>query len=276
VTEEQSASNSPLGNDTVYPAGYDPKLLHLISRKSTRKALNIEKELPFHGEDIWTAYELSWLNQKGKPQVAIAEFIFPFDSANIVESKSFKLYLNSLNDKAFETEAELVKTLITDLSQAVGATVKVQLSSAELKPEKPAQKTQYKSLDTIDIAVTHYTYNPDFLKVKQGKEVSEKLVSHLFKSSCPVTAQPDWASVYIDYTGALIQHDALLKYLISYRTSAEYHEQCAERIFMDIWKMCRPEELTVRMRFLRRGGIDINPVRTNQLLYDLIPRVHRQ
>ncbi len=275
MVDKKSEKTSPLGKSTTYSNQYAPELLYPVPRLSGRQQLGIAGKLPFDGDDLWTAYELSWLNPKGKPQVAIARFLVPCTSPHMIESKSFKLYLNSLSQTQFASEQELSDILKKDLSKVAGESVKVRLFGIESRPEA-VTTINYESLDKLDIAVSDYSLNPGLLKVKQGRDVSEKLVSHLFKSNCPVTGQPDWASLYIDYSGHQIQHEALLRYIVSYRSCAEFHEQCVERVFMDILQKCRPQTLTVQARFLRRGGLDINPVRSTFTAYKHVPRTTRQ
>ena len=211
----------PLGQSTQYPDQYDPSLLFPIPRIENRKKLGIKENqaLPFVGVDIWNAFELSWLNKKGKPQIALAEFQIPADSPNMIESKSFKLYLNSLNSARFEDDNEVKDRLITDLSAVAGS--------------------------------------------KITTRIEQCLVSHLLKSNCPVTGQPDWASVQIRYQGRPILEEGLLRYLIGFRQLGEFHEHCVETIFTDIKRQCKPEKLSVYARYTRRGGLDINPFRTD-------------
>lgn len=273
----QSPEASPLGKATQYQDSYNSELLFSIPRKQSRKELDVLGELPFRGNDLWTAYELSWLNQKGKPEVAIGEFLFPCFSPNIVESKSFKLYLNSLNQTKFDSQELLVETLRKDLTLASGEAVDIELYPVDSYPLKALRHEKYIRLDSLDIDVNNYSLNPGLLELEEGSAVvHEQLVTHLFKSNCPITNQPDWASLYIDYDGAQINHEALLKYIISYRSCAEFHEQCVERLFLDIMERCSPQKLTVQARFVRRGGLDINPIRSSELDFKRLPRVTRQ
>ena len=204
---------------------------------------------------------MSWLNPKGKPVVVIAEFAFPADSANLVESKSFKLYLNSFNGTRFESQEAVVERWITDLSAACGAEVAVDVRSLQYE-ETLIGAMPGDNLDELDIEVTDYQVNPNLLSA-EGAVVEETLNSHLLKSNCLVTGQPDWGSVVIRYKGPQMNHENLLKYLISFREHNEFHEQCVERIFTDLQKYCNPEALTVYARYVRRGGLDINPYRSN-------------
>ena len=255
----------PLGKDTNYPEQYDKSLLFPVVRQIKREELGLSSELPFHGSDYWNAYEMSWLNQKGKPQVAIGVFEFPHDSVNIIESKSFKLYLNSYNQTFFESWEQVKLRLTEDLTKAAEGEVQVQLlHPEEFRLECPVIELDGLLLDDLDVEIEQYDYQPELLQLAPSDdEVEEKLHSHLLKSNCLITNQPDWASVLIDYKGKAIDHESLLKYLISFRTHNEFHEQCVERIFSDIMRICQPQELTVYARYTRRGGLDINPFRTN-------------
>ncbi|MFQ3231550.1 NADPH-dependent 7-cyano-7-deazaguanine reductase QueF [Reinekea sp.] len=260
ATPEQS----PLGKTSSYIDEYDASLLFPISRLEKRLELGIDGQLPFQGVDIWNAYELSWLNSKGKPVVALAEFFIPVGSPNLVESKSFKLYLNSFNQTKFDSLQAVQNRLEADLTAAAGSDVHVTVvylhqagSSADIGAFDAV------CIDELDVDIEHYSTQPNMLKASADQIVSEKLVSHLLKSNCLVTGQPDWGSVIIEYTGAKIDHEALLKYLISFRQHNEFHEQCVERIFTDLMGHCHCETLTVYARYTRRGGLDINPFRTN-------------
>ena len=254
-----------LGKTTQYISQYQPSLLQSVPRSLNRTELNLTADnLPFKGEDIWYGYELSWLNNKGKPVVAVAEFSFPCTSPNIVESKSFKLYLNSFNQSKFADINAVQTALCQDLSKTCGAKAKVTLFNVEDCP--PLNITQIASIciDELDIEVEEYSLQPQLLSLEKSKvSTDELLVSHLLKSNCLITNQPDWGSLYIHYHGQAIDHASLLRYIVSFRNHNEFHEQCVERIFCDIMKMCRPEELTVYARYTRRGGLDINPWRSN-------------
>lgn len=256
--------DSPLGKQSGYPEHYDASLLFPIARAAKREELGITGTLPFFGMDFWTAYELSWLNLRGKPQVAIASFSVPADTPNIVESKSLKLYLNSFNQARMASPEALREVLAADLSDAFGATVQVSLRLPEQFGELKMGELDGLLLDRLDIEVEHYHPDPSLLKAAHEEApVEESLVSHLLKSNCLVTGQPDWGSVQIVYAGAQIEQEGLLKYLIGFRTHNEFHEQCVERIFMDILRQCRPQKLAVYARYTRRGGLDINPWRSN-------------
>lgn len=253
-----------LGRHTEYEDRYNAGLLQPIPRAELRATLGIESDLPFTGVDIWTAYEVSWLNARGKPQVAIADFHIPCHSPYLIESKSFKLYLNSLNQTVFSSEGELVATLEKDLSAMVAAPVMVMFKSLLHATADGVGRLTGKCLDELDVEIDRYSPAPELLGVvDSAHEVSEALYSHLLKSNCPVTGQPDWASIWVEYRGAPINREALLKYIVSYREHQDFHEHCVEQIFMDIKRRCQPRELTVYARYTRRGGLDINPFRSD-------------
>lgn len=274
TTFENTIEKSPLGKSTEYIDHYTPELLFPIARKQKRDEIHVPDLLPFKGIDIWTAFEVSWLNEKGKPIAAVAEFIFPCTSPYLIESKSFKLYLNSLNQSVFSSMDEVTKILSKDLSQAAGAAVSVKLISAG---EYHVQLGKFEGycLDNLDISCDTYEVTPEFLRT--GNHYAEEVFySHLLKSNCWATGQPDWGSVQIRYTGKKIDQEGLLKYLVSFRDHTEFHEQCVERIFMDVMARCQPERLTVYARYTRRGGLDINPYRSTE---DALPgniRLNRQ
>lgn len=254
---------NPLGRTTNYSASYSPELLFSIARDSNRQRLGIAlDQLPFRGYDLWRAYEISWLECGGKPAVATGEFIVPVGSPNIIESKSLKLYLNSLNQTRFDNIEQVQATITKDLSDAAGSTVIVQLSTLQHPDGFAISRTPGISLDSIDTAIDHYQPNRDLLKVDPKLLVEETLYSDLFRSNCPVTAQPDWGTVVIQYKGAAIEHKSLLRYLVSYREHEGFHEDCTEQIFCDLQERCKPESLSVVIHFLRRGGLEINPVRS--------------
>ena len=257
----------PLGQATQYPDQYDPSLLFQIPRAQNRLKLGIKENqsLPFVGVDIWNAFELSWLNPKGKPQIALAEFQIPADSPYMIESKSFKLYLNSLNNTNFHDEHELRERLITDLSAAAGCKITARIQANEMIAKKGIQEMSGVLLDRLDIEIDpHIPADPSLLGVNEDfGPIEQCLVSHLLKSNCPVTGQPDWASVQIRYQGRPILEEGLLRYLIGFRQLGEFHEHCVETIFSDIKRECRPDKLAVYARYTRRGGLDINPFRTD-------------
>lgn len=255
--------NSPLGKDTTYITTYDPELLFAIARAHNREQIGINEDaLPFYGNDVWNAYEVSWLNEKGKPMVAFAEIIVPCESPNIVESKSIKLYLVSFNNSKFSSQDEVEHIIATDLSVKAGAPVQVKLMALECTPTEIKKQFDGVCLDKLDITCNTYLTQPNFLHT-ENMNVAETVFSDLLRSNCPITGQPDWGSVQIAYTGKKINHEGLLKYIVSLRNHDEFHEQCVERMFMDIMKHCMPEKLLVYARYTRRGGLDINPYRAN-------------
>jgi 7-cyano-7-deazaguanine reductase len=253
-----------LGKETEYKSEYDASLIFPISRVQNREKLDMPNEkangvLPFFGFDVWTGYEISWLNMKGKPQVFIAEFIIPVESKNIVESKSFKLYLNSFNQTKFESNDEALSLMVKDLSDGFGAEIKINFFNVLDFPIK--QNKLGENIDHLDIEVTDY--QPDARLISVDKVVVEEtLNSHLLKSNCPVTNQPDWATIIIQYKGTKIKQEQLLKYIISYRGHDDFHEHCVEQIFCDLCNAGEFESLTVTARYTRRGGLDINPTRS--------------
>jgi 7-cyano-7-deazaguanine reductase len=253
---------SPLGHATVYAEQYDPRLLYPVERAPQRDELGFGADLPFRGADLWTAYELSWLDPGGKPQVAIATFAVPAGSPRLVESKSVKLYLTAFNQTRFESPRAVAAAIGRDLAAAVGARVDVGLRLPEEFAAMPRSEFAGDCLDALPVAVEADAPVPDAL-VATGATVEESLFTRLFRSVCPVTGQPDYASVQLAYRGAHIDHAGLLRYLVSFRRHPGFHEHCVERIFADVWRRCRPEELTVYARFTRRGGVDINPFRTS-------------
>ena len=257
----------PLGQATQYPDQYDPGLLYPIPRSENRLKLGIKdgQALPFVGVDIWNAFELSWLNQKGKPQIALAEFQIPADSPKMIESKSFKLYLNSLNNARFENENEVRERLVADLSAVAGSKITARIQANDAIAKKGMQEMGGVLLDRLDIEIDpHIPADPNLLGVNEDfGPIEQCLVSHLLKSNCPVTGQPDWASVQIRYQGRPILEEGLLRYLIGFRQLGEFHEHCVETIFSDIKRHCKPDKLSVYARYTRRGGLDINPFRTD-------------
>jgi len=276
-------SKLTLGKNTQYCSEYTADLLQGVPRSLNRDDLALnQSNLPFVGEDVWYGYELSWLNEKGKPVVAVAEFRFACTSKNIVESKSFKLYLNSFNQTRFASVKDVEQILITDLSKIVGSPAKVNLFGVDHCPALDIIKNTDKCvcIDGEDISIEDYQYDPQLLATAQKKDqdaiFEEHLVSHLLKSNCLITNQPDWASVYIHYRGKAIDHSALLKYLISFRQHNEFHEQCVERIYCDLQQFCQLDELTIFARYTRRGGLDINPFRSSHTEQAPFARTLRQ
>lgn len=258
------ASNIELGKDALYPDQYDPALLAPISRSQSRSALFSSDTLPFQGEDVWTAYELSWLDSEGKPFSAIAEFRFPHDSESIIESKSFKYYLNSFNQTRFSSGDIVAKKLAEDLSLAAGGEVSVFIELLSSQHQYPIAELEGECVDELPITgVDCYSPDADLLQTEKSQVTDQALYSHLLKSNCPVTGQPDWATVWIKYSGAKINSESFLRYVISYRQHQDFHENCVEKMFKDIMEVCRPNSLAVYARYTRRGGLDINPYRTN-------------
>jgi 7-cyano-7-deazaguanine reductase len=261
---------SQLGKPARYVDQYDASLLFPFPRLPKRAELGLHGSLPFFGADLWTAFELSWLTPRGKPQVAIAHVTVPCETPNIVESKSFKLYLNSFSNTAFGSADEVRDRIRADVSEAVwrGAPAQSSVGVRILLPDQfdrePVHDLDGLSLDRLDIECTQYTPAPELLTAAFGeKPVEEVLTSNLLKSNCPVTGQPDWGSVQIRYSGPQIDQGALLRYLVSFRHHNDFHEHCVERIFMDLWRRCKPVKLVVYARYTRRGGLDINPFRTS-------------
>ena len=257
--------NLPLGKPTGYRDDYDPGLLCPFPRQTKRRELGLQGDLPFAGYDLWNAYELSWLAPGGRPVVAMAEFRFPCLSPFLVESKSLKLYLNSLNQTRFAGFDAVAAVIEADLAGACGAPVAVRVQPLAAWSGMHISALPGRCLDDLDVTFDRYDYAPDLLAgaAEPGRIVEETLHSHLLKSNCLVTRQPDWASVLIRYRGPHIDPAALLRYLVSYRQHSEFHEQCVERIFVDLLRFCRPAQLTVYARYTRRGGLDINPFRSN-------------
>jgi 7-cyano-7-deazaguanine reductase len=263
----------PLGREVAYPRAYDATLLFPIARDAGREALGIAGALPFAGHDRWQAYELSWLDLRGKPAVATATFLVPATSPRLIESKSFKLYLNSFNATRFASADEVRARIVADLSTAAGAPVAMDFGLPPLAgaSEDDAGAT---SIDGEDVAIDHYDYPaPELLTCDPAREVEETLRSELLKSNCPVTGQPDWASLRIRYRGPRVDRAALLRYLVSFREHAGFHEQCVEQVFVDLMARCRPTALSVEARYTRRGGLDINPWRATPGLPP--PSAHR-
>lgn len=253
--------DSPLGKDVQYKQEYSPEILFAIPRDTGRQAIGVSSPLPFGGVDMWTGYELSWLNARGKPQIAVAEFRFSVASRCLIESKSFKLYLNSFNGTRFSGAAAVEAALTRDLRQAADGHVVVRLISREQFGIQTAEMPG-ECIDDQDVDIDTYDVEPTFLS--RGTELTnEVLYSDLLRSNCPVTGQPDWASVMIRYQGPRLNRQGLLKYIVSYRQHTGFHEQCVEQIFMDIKERCQPTNLTVYARYTRRGGLDINPYRSN-------------
>ncbi len=252
----------PLGKKIIHSQKYDPKQLFAVPRADARQRLGIGTPLPFYGGDLWNAYEISWLNQKGKPCVAMARITFPVTSVNIVESKSLKLYLNSFNQTRFESSRAVVDTMKKDLCTVAMGEVIVSLILPGQFHRSVLTEPEGICLDHQDIHIDQYHLCPDYL-VSGGPERTEKLFSNLLRTNCPVTGQPDWATVVIDYTGPGIDYAGLLRYLVSFREHTGFHENCVEQIFVDLTRRCHLKKLFVHACFTRRGGIDINPFRAS-------------
>ncbi len=264
-THYGNPEQSELGKKTQYQSHYDPKLLFPMPRKSKRDQIGVKGELPFFGFDLWNHYEVSWLNEKGKPIAAVAEIFIVCDSENIIESKSMKLYFNSFNNTQFK-DAETVEALVKNDFRAClnGSSVNIKITPVhDFKEHRVFPTLKGISLDELDIECSVYNADPAFLKI-EDEEVEETLCSDLLKSNCLVTNQPDWCSVQIHYKGAKINHEGLLRYIVSFRNDNEFHEQCIEKIFMQIMQRCHPSELTVYGRSTRRGGLDINSFRSTK------------
>jgi 7-cyano-7-deazaguanine reductase len=257
--------DAPLGKISSSPMQFNPELLFPIPRSTNRALLNCGATLPFIGVDIWNAYELSWLGPRNKPEVAIAQFDIPFDSPFLIESKSFKLYLNSLNYANFRDTQAIQSQLKTDLSQACGTSIQVQLFSPQEWKNLRLGEPEGRLLDRLDIAIFPEE-PPDSMWLTadfDSAPIEQILYSNLLRSNCPVTGQPDWASIFIEYMGPAITEASLLRYLIAFRNHQEFHEHCVEKIFCDIKNQCKPLKLSVYARYTRRGGLDINPYRTD-------------
>ena len=271
-----------LGKPTAYVSQYEPNLLFPLPRANQRQALGLENTLPFMGADLWTTYELSWLNPKGKPQVALARFVVPMESPCIVESKSVKLYFNSFSQSTFESAQAVQEAISRDIGRAVWSTPKGANAQESLTSEQANTNVSVTligpeqfdaesigplsglSLDRLDVECTHYQPTASLLSADVSQTVvTQTLTSDLLKSNCLVTGQPDWGSVQITYTGHPLNEEGLLQYLVSFRDHNEFHEHCVERIFMDIWTHCKPIKLSVYARYTRRGGVEINPFRTS-------------
>ncbi|MFC0226227.1 NADPH-dependent 7-cyano-7-deazaguanine reductase QueF [Serratia aquatilis] len=276
--DHQALSALTLGKPTAYQDSYDDSLLQAVPRSMNREPLGLYPDnLPFHGADIWTLYELSWLNAKGLPQVAVGEISLNADSINLIESKSFKLYLNSFNQTNFPDWESVRTTLQRDLSACAQGDVDITLFSIDQIEGQPIARLEGECLDQQDISIESYQFDSGYLQGATGERmVEETLVSHLLKSNCLITNQPDWGSVQIRYRGPQINRESLLRYLVSFRHHNEFHEQCVERIFNDLLRFCQPEQLSVYARYTRRGGLDINPWRSNVAFKPTSGRLARQ
>jgi len=263
--QDKSLSALKLGQKTEYKSQYDASLLQPVPRRLNREGLGIVEDQPFNqGADVWTCYELSWLNPNGLPQVAIADVAIDFKSENLIESKSFKLYLNSFNQTKFASIKEVEETIAKDLNQCASGQVSVKIHKLADYTNQPIMNFAGECIDEQEIQIDSYAFSNQYLEnVAEGEIVEETLVSHLLKSNCLITSQPDWGSVQIHYIGKQLNREKLLRYLVSFREHNEFHEQCVERIFTDLMQFAKPEKLTVYARYTRRGGLDINPFRSN-------------
>lgn len=263
--QDKSLSALKLGQNTEYKSQYDASLLQAVPRRLNREGLRIVEQQPFNqGADVWSCYELSWLNPHGLPQVAIADVEIDFKSENLIESKSFKLYLNSFNQTKFASIEEVEQTLTRDLSQCASGQVSVRIHKLADYTNQPIVNFAGECIDEQEIQIESYTFSNQYLEnIAEDEIVEETLVSHLLKSNCLITSQPDWGSVQIHYIGKRLNREKLLRYLVSFREHNEFHEQCVERIFTDLMQFAKPEKLTVYARYTRRGGLDINPFRSN-------------
>ncbi|WP_028583139.1 NADPH-dependent 7-cyano-7-deazaguanine reductase QueF [Desulfogranum mediterraneum] len=258
------SSENPLGRQTDYPSSYDPGRLYPVKRSLGRAQLGLgEGKLPFLGEDIWTAWELSWLEPDGRPVSAVAELRFPASSPCIVESKSLKLYLNSFNMSHFQSRVQVQQIMTADLTRVAAGPVRVSIYECDDIASLETRKAAGHCIDQL--SADHYVYSvePTLLDHDEGWVEEETLHSHILRTNCPVTGQPDWATVEICYSGRKIEQRGLLAYLVSFRTHSGYHENCVETIFTDILHRLGPTALTVVGRFTRRGGLDINPCRSS-------------
>ncbi|BDH44769.1 NADPH-dependent 7-cyano-7-deazaguanine reductase [Salmonella enterica subsp. enterica serovar Choleraesuis] len=276
--QHQSLSGLTLGKTTEYQDNYDAALLQAVPRSLNRDPLGLKAvSLPFHGGDIWTLYELSWLNSRGLPQVAVGHVQINADSVNLIESKSFKLYLNGFNQTQFASLEEVEQTLVRDLSACAQGDVTVKVIPLSAFTGEAIATLSGECIDDQPVTIDNYEFHADYLEnAACGPVVEETLVSHLLKSNCLITHQPDWGSVQINYRGPAIDREKLLRYLVSFRHHNEFHEQCVERIFNDIQRFCQPEQLSVYARYTRRGGLDINPWRSNYNFQPALARLARQ
>lgn len=265
MIDGQYSTDLPLGHPAFASTSYDPDQLRSISRKIARKGIGIVDNSPlfFFGEDIWNCWELSWLDSKGKPVIAVAEIRIPVTTPNMVESKSLKLYLNSFSMTRIKSPETLRQTLARDIGRIVEGTVSIQLILPDAFGQLGIMEPEGICIDRQHITVTEFNINPNLLNVENHR-ISETLFSRLIRTNCPVTGQPDWATVYVTYTGSRIRPDSLLRYFVSFRQHQGFHESCVEIMFYHILQKCRPETLTLSARFTRRGGIDINPFRSTE------------
>ena len=262
---QHPAEHSPLGKSSEYVSTYTPSLLFPIPRAPKWAELGLTAQsLPYSGVDYWNCYELSWLTVSGKPVVAVGEFAIPAHSPSIIESKSFKLYLNSLNQTRFASPDALQALLVRDLSAAAGATVAVTLKTLGRVAEEGIAEPAGVCIDELDVEIDDFSRpRAELLRCNASEVIDESFHSHLLKSNCPVTGQPDWGTLVVEYCGPKLDHARFLAYLVSFRQHSDFHEQCVERIYLDLLNLLQPERLSVHARYVRRGGLDINPYRSN-------------
>jgi len=268
--------NLPLGHEIDYPQKYAPDVLCPISRANSRAELGLIEPLPFTGVDIWNAWELTWLGPYGRPRVATAEIYVPADSPNIIESKSLKLYLGSFAMSTFDSMTAVAELIARDLASCTGAPVKVSVLPVSGTEARRPARLAGACLDDLDVTCSDWEVNADLLRADASVSVHEDVHTHLLRSRCPVTSQPDIGSLQISYRGPKIDHAALLQYVVSFREHNDFHEACIERMFADLMQRCGCEDLTIHARYQRRGGIDINPIRTNCSEKPLNLRLWRQ
>jgi 7-cyano-7-deazaguanine reductase len=272
-----SLIDAPLGKSSEYPDSYDPALLFPVSRDLNRRRIGLEDgRWPWFGEDLWQGWEISWLRPDGVPVVAWAEIFVPAASPSIIESKSVKLYLNSLNQAVFSSADRVGEVISQDLSSVSGAAVSVTLHSVDESARVAGRPEGFLLIDDEPLTDVGYEYDPSVLGTASDDTVTERLCSHLLKSNCPVTGQPDWATLLVEYTGPAIDHASLLRYVVGFRQTQDFHEHCVETIFTDLMAQCQPEHLTVCARYTRRGGLDINPLRSTAPDAAFGPRLIRQ
>jgi len=257
-----SQYRNPLGREVAQSPRYNPGHLYPVPRLEGRREIGLGSDLPFQGADIWNAYEISWLNRRGRPEIAIGRFVFPCDTGHLIESKSLKLYLNSLNQERYDTQEQVRETIAQDLSEASADRIAVTLTPAAQFDQQAFGVPPGTCLDSLDVEAREYRLNPDTL-FTTAEEAEETVFSNLLRTNCPVTGQPDWGTVVVRYTGPRIDPAGLLQYIVSFRQHTGFHENCVERIFTDISNRCAPEQLFVQAHFTRRGGLDINPWRAN-------------
>ena len=255
--------DSPLGQQSDYPDEYSARLLFAIERAENRATLGLGGDLPFHGADIWNAWELTWLSASGQPRVATVEIRVPAESPAIVESKSLKLYLNSFAMTRFDSAEAVREVIARDLTSCIGAEAAVNMQIPAITEGQTSEKLPGDCIDDLDVDCDTWNVDPSLLKSDINEIATESLHSHVLRSLCPVTAQPDLGSILVNYSGPKIDRASLLRYIVSFRKHNDFHEACVERIFLDILKQCRPTKLTIYARYQRRGGIDINPFRSN-------------